>query len=162
MRLFQSKFLIGVTGVIFNEKDEVLLFKHTYRQTPWGLPSGFLKSHEHPSEGLAREIEEESGLIVSVDDRINIQLDKNYSYVDVCYVGTFIGGEFRSSNEVSDYGLFSESELPLLPKNQHLLITHTKEKRIMNRKSFAISLEKQYTRPKSFLESFRKVWKADP
>ena len=31
MDFFQNKFLVGVTGVIFNEKNEVLLFKHTYR-----------------------------------------------------------------------------------------------------------------------------------
>ncbi|MBI2029065.1 NUDIX domain-containing protein [Candidatus Gottesmanbacteria bacterium] len=52
MRIFQGKFLVGVTGVIFNEKDEVLLFKHTYRKTQWSLPGGYLKSKEHPFEGL--------------------------------------------------------------------------------------------------------------
>ncbi len=43
MRIFQDGFLIGVTGVILNDKDEVLLFKHTYRQVEWSLPGGYIK-----------------------------------------------------------------------------------------------------------------------
>lgn len=56
MRLFQSQFLIGVTGVILNDKKEVLLFKHTYRQHAWSLPGGYMQAGEHPAEALEREI----------------------------------------------------------------------------------------------------------
>ena len=69
MRVVQDQFLVGVTGVIFNNRDEILLFKHTYRNQVWGLPGGYLKSKEHPKKGLEREIEEETGLTVSVDTR---------------------------------------------------------------------------------------------
>ncbi len=54
MRVFQDQFLVGVTGIIFNENQEVLLFKHTYRQTAWSLPGGYIKSKEHPFEALER------------------------------------------------------------------------------------------------------------
>ena len=67
MNLVQDQFLVGVTGVIFNEKNEVLLFKHTYRKQSWSLPGGYLKAGEHPAEALEREIKEESGLVVSAD-----------------------------------------------------------------------------------------------
>lgn len=70
MRIFQDQFLIGVTGIIFNNKNQVLLFKHTYRQTDWSLPGGYIKSKEHPFESLEREILEESGLVVSVEDQM--------------------------------------------------------------------------------------------
>ncbi len=56
MRLTQDQFLVGTTGIVFNNKDEVLLFKHTYRQHQWSLPGGYMKATEHPSEGLDREI----------------------------------------------------------------------------------------------------------
>ena len=53
MRLFQDEFLIGVTGIIFNDKDEVLLVKHSYRDDDsWSLPGGYIKGKEHPKEGL--------------------------------------------------------------------------------------------------------------
>lgn len=55
MRMMNDEFLIGVTGIIFNDKNEVLLVKHTYRQIKWSLPGGYLKAREHPSEGLERK-----------------------------------------------------------------------------------------------------------
>ena len=122
MRLFQNQFLVGVTGIIFNEKNEVLLFKHTYRQQSWSLPGGYLRAGEHPKEALEREIKEESGLVVSVDESLKTRTDRTGSRLDMCYVGIFIGGEFTTSDEVSEYGFFSQDTMPLLRSNQVYLI----------------------------------------
>src|SRR3989339_1933692 len=122
MRLFQNQFLVGVTGVIFNEKKEVLLFKHTYRQHPWSLPGGYLKSGEHPKEALEREIKEESNLVVSVDESLKTRTDRETARLDLCYTGIFIGGDFAPTHEVSEYGFFAQDKLPLLRKNQVFLI----------------------------------------
>lgn len=122
MRFFQNQFLIGVTGVIFNEKHEVLLFKHTYRQHSWSLPGGYLKTGEHPKEALEREIKEESNLIVSVDESLKTRTDRTSSRLDMCYIGVFIGGEFIPSKEVSAFGFFSKDTMPLLRSNQVFLI----------------------------------------
>lgn len=122
MRLFQNQFLIGVTGVIFNQKNEVLLFKHTYRSHAWSLPGGYLKSGEHPKEALEREIKEESNLVVSVDHQLKTRTDRESARLDMCYTGIFIGGEFTPSKEVSQYGFFSTDNMPLLRSNQVLLI----------------------------------------
>ncbi len=124
MRIFQDQFLIGVTGLIFNEKNEVLLFKHTYRQTQWSLPGGYMKSKEHPFEGLEREIEEESGLVVSAEEQLKIRTDREASRLDVIVIGKYIGGEFKPSHEVSEFGFFSFENLPLISKNQLLLIQY--------------------------------------
>ena len=122
MRLFQSQFLVGVTGIIFNDKHEVLLFKHTYRKSAWGLPGGYIKSGEHPKEGLEREIKEESGFVVSADERIQIRTDRETARLDITYLGTFMGGEFSPSKEVSEANFFAFDKLPLLPKNQIIFI----------------------------------------
>ena len=106
MRFFQNQFLVGVTGIIFNEKQEVLLFKHTYRQHSWSLPGGYMKSGEHPAETIEREIKEESGFVVSVDESLKTRTDRTSSRLDMCYIGVFIGGEFTKSEEVSEYGFF--------------------------------------------------------
>ena len=92
MRVFQDQFLIGVTGIIFNEENKVLLFKHTYRQTQWSLPGGYIKSKEHPFEALEREIKEESGLIVSSDEQLKLRTDRETSRLDVTIIGKYIGG----------------------------------------------------------------------
>lgn len=122
MRFFQDQFLVGVTGIIFNEKNEILLFKHTYRAHQWSLPGGYLKSGEHPMEGLEREIKEESGLIVSVDDSLKTRTDRGTARLDICYTGALIGGDFSPTHEVSEFGFFDMNNLPLLRKNQLFLI----------------------------------------
>lgn len=122
MRVTQNEFLIGVTGVILNENKQVLICKHTYRQTKWSLPGGYIKSREHPKEGLAREIEEETGFIVRIGNQLRIRTDRETARLDISFVGYYVGVEFRPSHEVSEAGFFSFENLPLISKNQLLLI----------------------------------------
>ena len=128
-RLFQDRFLIGVTGVIFNDKNEILLVKHTYRQQAWSLPGGYLKSSEHPSEALEREIKEESGLVVSVDEFLKTRTDRDSARLDMCYTGILIGGDFVPTHEVSECGFFAIDKFPLLRKNQIFLIDESLKER---------------------------------
>lgn len=122
MRFFQTQFLVGVTGIIFNDKNEVLLFRHSYREHAWSLPGGYMKAGEHPREALEREIKEESGLVVSVDDSLKTRTDRAVARLDICYTGVLIGGEFTPSHEVTAHGFFAQDKLPLLRKNQVFLI----------------------------------------
>lgn len=123
MRRFQDQFLIGVTGVFLDNKKRVLLFKHTYRgEGSWSLPGGYIKSGEHPKEGLEREVQEESGLIVSVDERLKIRTDRETARLDITYMGTYFGGVFVPSKEVKSARLFSFDKLPVLPADQIVFI----------------------------------------
>jgi ADP-ribose pyrophosphatase YjhB (NUDIX family) len=130
MNLFQDKFLVGVTGIIFNDQNEILLFKHRYRSHAWSLPGGYLKGGEHPREGLEREIKEESGLVVSVDQPLKTRTDRDNAVLDMCYTGVFIGGEFVPTHEVSEYGFFALDQMPLLRSNQVFLIDAALKERI--------------------------------
>jgi len=135
MRLFQNQFLVGVTGVIFNDNNEILLFKHTYRQQSWALPGGYLKAGEHPREALEREIKEESNLVVSVDDSLKTRTDRDSARLDMCYTGVCIGGEFTPSAEVSEYGFFSQDNMPLLRSNQVILINEALQQKRLSEKA---------------------------
>ena len=132
MRFFQDQFLVGVTGIIFNAKNEVLLFKHIYRAHSWSLPGGYLKAGEHPIEGLEREIKEESGLVVSLDDSLKTRTDRDSARLDICYTGVIIGGDFVPSYEVSECGFFTIDNFPLLRKNQIFLIDQALKQRLLN------------------------------
>lgn len=123
MRVVEDQFLVGVTGVIFNDKKEILLFKHTYRSGhQWSLPGGYVKAKEHPKEGLEREIEEESGLIVSADYRYKIRTDRETARLDIVYVGSFIGGTFVPSKEVIEANFFAFDTIPDIHRDQLVLI----------------------------------------
>lgn len=119
MRRLNDQFLIGVTGIIFDDRKRVLLFRHTYRDTDtWSLPGGYIKAKEHPKEALEREIKEESSLVVSADERLKLRTDREGARIDIIYVGKFIGGEFKASEEVKEAKFFSFSNLPKLPSDQ--------------------------------------------
>lgn len=129
VRLFQNQFLIGVTGVIFNAENEVLLFRHTYRKTAWSLPGGYMNGKEHPREALEREILEESGLTVSIDWRMKIRTDRETARLDISYIGTFIGGEFKTSAEVIEARFCSLDNFPPIRRDQLFLIERALEQR---------------------------------
>lgn len=127
MRLTQDQFLIGVTGVIFDQQGKILLLKHTYRQQDWSLPGGYIKAKEHPGEALEREVKEESNLVISADEELKVSTDRESARIELCYLGTYIGGNFKRSTEVSEAKLFEFEKLPLLSKKQLFLIQQARE-----------------------------------
>lgn len=119
MRILHHQFLIGVTGIFLDDQNRVLLFRHTYRNTDrWSLPGGYIQAKEHPREALEREVKEESNLVVSADYRLKVRTDRESARLDFIYVGRYIGGTFRPSDEVSEAQLFTFDELPRVPDSQ--------------------------------------------
>lgn len=119
LRLVNDKFLIGVTGVIFNDKHEVLLVKHSYRRVEWSLPGGYLQANEHPKKGLQREIFEETNFNVHIEKILMTKHDNDTPRLDMCYMGIFKKGTFKKSDEVIDYGFFETNKLPKLINDQY-------------------------------------------
>lgn len=118
LRTVNDQFLIGVTGVIFNNKNEILLLKHTYRKTAWSLPGGYLQANEHPREGLAREIKEETNFNVKILKFIKSRTNRE-GRIDLCYFGKFKSGTFKKSEEVVNYKFVSPQDLPKLLDDQY-------------------------------------------
>jgi len=119
LRLVNDEFLIGVTGVIFNDKQELLLVKHSYRRVAWSLPGGYLQAKEHPKKGLEREIYEETNFKVHVEKILMTKHDKETPRIDMCYVGIYSKGKFKASDEVIDFGFFAKDKLPKLIDDQY-------------------------------------------
>ncbi len=118
LRRVNDQFLIGVTGIIFNKKNEVLLLKHTYRRVPWSLPGGFLQAAEHPKAGIAREILEETGFTVKII-RIVMTKTTRKGHLDISYFGEYVSGTFIPSDEVSHHKFVSPDKLPKLISDQY-------------------------------------------
>jgi 8-oxo-dGTP diphosphatase len=69
VRLVAPRNLVGVVGVLWNERGQVLLVEHVMRfRYAWGLPGGWIERGEDPFAALRREVREEVGL--TLDDPV--------------------------------------------------------------------------------------------
>lgn len=93
--LAHDKFIIGVNGVILDDKENVLLLRHTYwPEGSWGLPSGYAEHGEKLEETLAREVKEETGYEIEVKKLL--QLTSGYQLrLEVSYLGKLVSGKLR-------------------------------------------------------------------
>ncbi|WP_458118891.1 NUDIX hydrolase [Paenibacillus sp. Z6-24] len=123
VRRSQHSFLVAVLGVFTNEKGEVLLLRHSYReQEPWGIPGGWMEL-EQPEQGLQREIREETGLEVHIDrlERAIQRSDPNC--VDLIFSGEVRAGTFVASSEITEIIYCQAGDWPEgLPQSQQWII----------------------------------------
>ena len=118
----QTKFLVAVLGIITNEKGQVLLLNHVYRNKPWGIPGGWMEL-ESPEIGLAREIYEETKLEVKITSLAKAIYGNKPNRIELVFRGNIVGGKFEPSAEISHMMYCNIDEWPEgLPSNQKLLI----------------------------------------
>jgi len=119
--------LVGVVGLITNERGEVLLLRHTYRREyPWGLPTGFLEHGEQPLDALRRELSEETGLTVSLSPTPWVYSEPDRRLLNIVYSGSVLGRPgIRGSAEVSEGRFFACDQLPqMIPDQRRLVESH--------------------------------------
>lgn len=107
-------------GALVERDGRLLLVKRAiepYRGC-WDIPGGFLEADEHPEVGAAREVREETGLLVELTDLFGIYMGR-YSYDDggayclnVYYSARVIGGTERPSDDAAGLAWFGSDELP--------------------------------------------------
>lgn len=123
-RLVFPRFLVGVVGLIENDREEYLLLRHTYRgDYPWGLPTGWMERREQPVEGLAREVREETGFEVGELRLWQAYTEPERGHLNIVFRGRYRGGSFVPSAEVCEARFFPVDGLPrqLLPDQRRLL-----------------------------------------
>ena len=107
-------------GALVERDGKVLLVRRGIEpfKGSWDIPGGFLEPGEHPADGAAREVREETGLIVETGELLGIWID-DYAYDDAesytlnCYyVARPIGGEVRADDDAAALGWFGPDELP--------------------------------------------------
>lgn len=111
-KMIRAKFRAAVAALIFNERGQILLFKHTYRKWEWGIPAGSLEYHEQPAEAILREFREETSMQLQIEKLLTVVSAQEDHHLTAVYLCKITGGEFRQSNEVSEMKYFDVSDLP--------------------------------------------------
>ena len=113
-RQYPERPVIGVGGVVLADEAIVLVKRsHEPLAGEWSLPGGALELGETLEAGIAREVFEETGLIVSVGpvievfDRIALDDSRRvqYHFVLVDYLCRAVGGELRRGSDAADVAL---------------------------------------------------------
>lgn len=113
-RRVQTKYTIGVVGVIFDENQRVLLVEHVFHpKVPWGLPGGWINHKEDPQTAVKREIKEELQLTVEVDVALLAEFHHG-NHLDLAYICRPISEIGQLSYELLEYRWVDTEELPRL------------------------------------------------
>jgi 8-oxo-dGTP diphosphatase len=128
-----DKFIVGVSGVILNDRGELLLLRHRFWPAgTWGLPSGYAESGETLEDGIKREIEEETKLTVEIGELLAVK-----SGFRLRVEATFLGSTRTETlqldhDEVIDGRFFSINDLPEgILESHRLLIEKVRERNSM-------------------------------
>lgn len=124
LSLLNTKFLVGVVGIVFDEHERVLLLRHTYRQCyPWGLPGGWVSGNERLEQGLERELREETGFDIAVGDVVHVRSGYRHPQIAVHFLCDYRGGDFQPDAEIDAARFYALDDLPaaLLPDHRPII-----------------------------------------
>ncbi len=106
---------VAVGGLIC-DGERVLLIRRSVppRVGFWAVPSGFVEYDEHPRTALAREIEEETGLMVEVARVIEVypNADASRPGVFILFAAQPVWGLLRPGDDVSEARWFGPADVP--------------------------------------------------
>jgi 8-oxo-dGTP diphosphatase len=119
IRRATPSYAVGAMCVIERADGALLLVRNSYRMG-WGLPGGFLKRGEAPVDAVRREIREEVGVDIDLDDNPKVVVDPSLRRVDVIFTGRPAGlsmadvGPAPRSTEILEVKWFPATALPEL------------------------------------------------
>ncbi len=121
---------VGVLGILQDERGRALLLRHRFRDgDPWGLPGGWMETHEGPADCLRRELREELGLDLGAHPlRLLEVLRRAPGRLELVYGCTLPlpGALPRPNAEILGLGHFDAGGLPaaMLPAHRALVLRH--------------------------------------
>ncbi|HTX91438.1 MAG TPA: NUDIX domain-containing protein [Anaerolineales bacterium] len=116
-----AKFEVGVSAVIFDDQNRILL-THRRDIDLWDLPGGGMDAGELPTEAVAREAKEETGLKVEVERLliVGVAPEQLLGFVYLCRP---TGGKMTTTDESDDVHFFAPNDLPaMLPPRKRAII----------------------------------------
>src|SRR6266571_1190779 len=130
MTAANERFLVGVTGLGVDPRGRVLLARHRFGAPQWRFLGGFLHRRERVEDALAREIREETGLVIEVGPVLEVVTGHRWARVELVFAVRVTGGTERLSGEVAELGWFPPEALPEVRTDQPTLVGATPPSRV--------------------------------
>jgi len=111
--------VVAVGGIVFDTGGRVLLVERG--QPPgaglWSIPGGRLEVGETLAAGVARELAEETGLVVEVGPLVEVveRIGDGYHFVILDYLARVVGGALAAGSDVRAARFVDAGELGALP-----------------------------------------------
>lgn len=106
------------------KEDKILLVEDTVSKE-WSLPGGYAEVGISPKENVAKEVLEETGFEVVVDElkavfdtNLRQDIPQLFQYYKLVFSCTILGGQFVENSETSNMAFFELDQLPKLSKNR--------------------------------------------
>ena len=108
------------SALVEDDEGRVLLARRAVEPNAglWDLPGGFLAEHEHPLEGLRRELREEAGLEIEPLELLGIWMDRYGDGPDAAatlnlyWTARAVAGVPVPADDVAELRWFAPAELP--------------------------------------------------
>src|SRR5947209_4835658 len=104
-------FRIGVFALIFNHEQQILL-GHRRDIDWWNLPGGGMEVGETVDEAICREVREETGLEVKVEQLVGVYSKPQKQEVVLTFLCQIVGGTLQSTEETRESRYFAPEVLP--------------------------------------------------
>jgi 8-oxo-dGTP diphosphatase len=104
-------------GALVVREGKVLLGRRAIEPArgAWDIPGGFLEPWELPAEAAVREVREETGLDVRIQNLLTIVVDtyaqREYT-LNLYYLTQIVGGVLQPADDLADVRWFGPDELP--------------------------------------------------
>jgi ADP-ribose pyrophosphatase YjhB (NUDIX family) len=104
---------VAAYAVVTGERGMLLAHWTDRRHDHWSLPGGGLEPGEHPEQTVLREVEEETGYLVELDDLLEVhnrvvpageRLDlgpRTFQQISFVYRARIVGGDLRAEADGS-------------------------------------------------------------
>src|SRR5215471_11801853 len=89
---------VSVTGIVFRDDGRVLAIQRC-DDGKWVPPGGVLELNETPSEGVAREVLEETGIHVKAEQLTGVYKNMPRGIVSLTFRCSVIGGQAHPTDE---------------------------------------------------------------
>jgi len=116
--------VVGIGAIVFDDAGRVLLVERGKPPSAglWSVPGGKLEARETLAQAVAREVREETGLVVEVGALACVleRIADDYHFVLLDYFARVTGGQLAAGSDARAARFVDPAELQALPLTEGL------------------------------------------